>query len=82
MIPVAYCRSCGRTVLWVTLTPSGKRTPLDAEPTPAGTVIITDTAPPTGRVLTKPEVGSHPGVPRYVSHFATCPQAKQWRKSP
>lgn len=81
----AKCRSCGAAILWV-LTTAGKRMPLDATPTPDGTVSID----PGGRatVRTKDDLADVDraaalGGPRprlYRAHFSTCPQAAQHRR--
>lgn len=76
------CSSCGAPVIWAET--EHKRMPVDAEPVEGGNVTLflsTD-----GRVLAT--VGN--GVQwdlfaeelegRYVSHFATCPDADRWRR--
>jgi len=60
----SYCRSCGAAVVWAT-TLGGKRIQLDI-----------DSVPPEQR-------GDRALVfdyQKHRAHFATCPQAKQWRK--
>lgn len=64
------CRSCGAAVRWV-----GKAI-LDASPVEGGNIEIVGT---TVRYASKERPLFDAG-PRYVSHFATCPQAKAWRK--
>lgn len=75
----ATCRSCGAAILWAT-SPTGKRIPLDANPHPDGTVQL-DAA--VARVLKDAELhyarSVAVGPTLYLSHFATCPDAKQWR---
>jgi hypothetical protein len=63
-----FCRSCGAAVEWAE-TARGARMPFNA-------IVVTRTQPTmTGRVI------------EYVdstvsrSHFATCPDAKTWRRS-
>jgi hypothetical protein len=87
----SYCRSCGAAVVWVVTEPAGRRMPLDAEPAPDGTVVITDRMGGLAWVLTRAELDELAAAeentppegltPRYRSHFATCPEARQWRKS-
>lgn len=75
---LADCRSCGAPVIW-TVTERGKRMPVDAEPVPGGNVRLeqsTAGAPPTA-VYTK----ASPLVVEHTSHFATCEQAGEWRRS-
>ena len=68
---VKKCRSCGADVLWV-VTETGKKMPLDAK---AITVFVPDPAQRRARD------GDLCAVSRkaYVSHFATCPDADEWR---
>lgn len=72
---VARCRSCGAAVRWVK-TEHGKRMPLDAAPAAPDArglfVIRDDTA------IAVPAL-AFPDEPNYVSHFATCPDADEWR---
>lgn len=60
------CRSCKATVYWI-VTPSGKRMPVDCE-------VDGGYSPFKG----VPGDGEQDGSG--VSHFATCPQAAQWRQ--
>ena len=67
----AECRTCNAPVIWVQSASTGKRMPLNRDPIPGGTYQIdergfahVDRSQPTGR----------------ISHFATCPNAKTWRK--
>jgi len=83
------CRSCGAPVWWV-LSTTGKRLPLDAEPSPAGTVMVhgggEEEAAPVGEVLTGDRLTraramvERGDLALYVSHFATCPHADDWRR--
>lgn len=70
------CRSCGAEIRWAK-TPNGKTIPLDAKPRSDGKLAISD----GGLVVT---VGSAPFEgftdERYVSHFATCPNANIHRR--
>jgi hypothetical protein len=66
------CRSCGAPVVWV-WSSAGKAMPLDAVPVPDGMFQLVD-----GRAWTV-RSDLQPG-PRYTSHFATCPQAYDWRR--
>lgn len=67
------CSSCGAEVIWVELK-SGKRHPLDAE------IIVSDGT----KLLYVDDLRGFKKLPAgrkgYVSHFATCPDAKDWRK--
>jgi hypothetical protein len=71
---VSRCRSCGAEIVWAMHEFTRRRMPLDAEPIEAGNVALEDGV---ARVLrpNSPYQG-----PRYVSHFATCPNAKEHRR--
>lgn len=79
--PGPACRSCGAPIVWVVVRPGGRRMPVDAEPGPDGTVVI-DSDGTMARVLSGAAlVGARvDGTPLYLSHFATCPQAGEWRR--
>ena len=89
------CRSCQAPVIWVG-TVKGKKMPLDADTVaPAGSVftILEQFNPETGEVLdtglgigirsahlsgiTKEDIPDHEWR---TCHFATCPDADDWRK--
>lgn len=81
----SQCRSCGAPVLWVE-TEKGKRMPLDQQPVlfpePPGMFVLR-----AGRDGDSPRVvavavpaGAFEDEPNYRSHFATCPDAKGWRR--
>ena len=80
---MSRCRSCGAEVRWA-LTERGKRMPLDPDPyvgdSPAGLFVLRghDQLVPTA-VAVPPDAFS--GEPLYRSHFATCAQADQHRRS-
>lgn len=62
------CRSCGASIEWAELV-SGKRHPFDGEIMPVrtqGNIL-------QGRVIEEVDTGIT------SSHFATCPDAKDWR---
>lgn len=83
------CRSCGATVTWVRTT-QGRMMPLDPHPRADGNLVLTGstaTARAGGRVpvvrYLDGEAPSLPGIDpgeRFVSHFATCPHADEWRQ--
>ena len=70
------CRACKKPVLWYTTT-LGAVMPLDPEPCDDGNVVIVD-----GKALSlKGDLWEeHHDGPRYKSHFATCPNAAEFRK--
>lgn len=76
MSSVSRCRSCGAEVVWVQ-TPSGRHMTIDPEPVENGNVVKDSDHPNRAHVLRN---GENPTGARYVSHFATCPDASVWRR--
>lgn len=86
---MAECSSCGRPIRWVVIAKSGKKMPVDAVQVLDGNIAplgTTDGASglPLVQYVTqdsKPAFDSlaPPAVPRYKSHFATCPHAASHR---
>ena len=85
----ARCSKCGALILWVTMVRDGNpssKMPLDAVPTKDGTIERkrgNHSATWYGRVVPKAERSErlqHGGSALYVSHFATCPHAKEFRR--
>lgn len=82
---MSACRSCGAGIVWA-VTTSGKRMPLDADPTPAGNVQTTVEPPhdvlraevlgPLEVELLDPDARAGLRMP----HHATCPHADDWRR--
>lgn len=79
---MSACATCRAPIVWA-YTPSGKRIPLDAEHTddglrpvtsPQGNLVATGEEI-LGAVVVRVEQGG-----RFVSHFATCPDAGQHRR--
>lgn len=75
---LSQCRSCRAEIIWA-WTVNGKRIPLDAEPAerPSGIFRLerNDDQPAA------PLAVSAAGEPVYISHFVTCPNASQHRRS-
>lgn len=84
----ARCRSCGAQVLWV-LTGNGKRMPLDATPSAAGNMFVFTPDNPDAALIAESTTSTSARAsaarvedrPRFLSHFATCPNAAQHRKA-
>lgn len=74
------CRSCGAPIFWAKPVGGGSFMPIDADPVAeGGNIAIVDGAAQVFRgTLLEPPLPE--GAPRYVSHFATCPDAKEWRR--
>lgn len=83
----AECRSCHRPIVFAKVgTCSGSWNPLDPDPRDDGNVVVIGHCPngaPLVRVLSKEAAALPPGMfdERYVSHFATCPEAGQHRRA-
>jgi hypothetical protein len=79
----SLCRSCHAPIRWVVSGSTGKRMPVDAEPSSKGNLYIGEKGGrPTAWIMSI-------GLERnrlqaegraYISHFATCPQHRKWRK--
>lgn len=78
---MSRCRSCSAPILWVE-TEHGRRMPIDAEPytgpAPGGLFVLRTGDPPRA-IATTPE--AFPGEPVYRSHFETCPDSDDWRRT-
>jgi hypothetical protein len=76
------CRSCGAEILWAE-TERGKRMPVDKEPVADGNLglfYLGDQDEPQIRPLDAAPQLFDTEV-RYVSHFATCPDAAEHRSA-
>lgn len=74
---VGPCRGCGAMVYWLVST-RNKLTPIDLEPVGMkGNVAIDLDTGTWVHVASRPET---PLEQRYVTHFVTCPQAKEFRR--
>ena len=80
-----HCRSCRAPIVWA-VTERGKDMPIDQAPVEGGNVyFVGSPGSRVVRVLSDPQptleeqTDSADGL-RYVTHFATCPQADRWRK--
>ena len=73
------CSSCGADIIWHK-TIKGRPIPLDREPTLRGNVIISEEG--TALVYRDPSAIAprYADEPRYLSHFATCPNAETHRR--
>ena len=79
---MSKCRGCGAEILWIK-TFSGKRMPVDAEKIPfyagEGEELFVTAG---GAVVhgTRAEAKDEHTYSGYISHFATCPAAQNFRK--
>lgn len=71
---MSTCSTCGAPIRWAK-TAAGKNIPLDPDPVPLGNLYLDEDG--VAMTVTK-DLGR--SVARYVSHFATCPDADEHRK--
>jgi hypothetical protein len=64
------CRTCQAEIIWITMEESGKAHPVNPKPVQMVLATGEDDRTKRGRVVSV-----------YESHFATCPQADEHRKS-
>lgn len=64
---MSRCRTCGAEILWVEMLDTGKKMPVDL---PLQTVVVVNSDKTQGAVR---QAAS--------SHFATCPQASEHRRT-
>ena len=81
----ARCRSCPAPIMWATHVETGRANPLDADPSPEGNCEVRKGVHSTKlyyRMLAGEELerARSEGKPLYLSHFATCPNARRHRK--
>jgi hypothetical protein len=76
---LSHCRSCEAPIIW-TVTASGKRMPVDADPliAPRGFRLEDLDGETITAVFT---LAPAPGEQLYLSHFATCPHSAQHRRT-
>ena len=76
---MSACRSCGARIVWAE-TEKGRKMPIDFYPSSEGTIVLRY---PQGEKQPLAIVGvpadAFPREDRFTSHFATCPQADEWR---
>jgi hypothetical protein len=79
---VSACRSCGAPIVWAKTT-HGKSIPLDQDPSEEGTIVLLEGVAHIFRKrpdqVTLLRMGAPADTPFYTTHFATCPQGKDWR---
>lgn len=78
MANIGFCRSCRAAILWTTTT-SGKKMPLDIEAVEDGNVLLQDGVAQVLGEVARAEAKAK-GARLFVSHFATCVNAKSHRK--
>lgn len=79
LYPPAYpnrCKSCNAEVFWIPSAAHGRLMILDFKPVSTGSILVRGDKAHVVSLDAIPEEGEL----RYVSHFATCPNADQHRK--
>lgn len=74
------CRSCGAAIVWVLTQPANKRMPVDEQPVANGNLWLQAASTQTWAHYVTKDKPAPDGERLYVSHFVTCPQAKQHRR--
>lgn len=72
------CKSCHAPIRWATVRGSGKHMPLDFDESEGGNVFLLAGGV---AVVGKQEDKTPFGATRHFSHFATCPNASDHRRS-
>jgi hypothetical protein len=75
---VVDCKSCSAKIMFVKTVVGF--TPIDAEPNPTGGIALVDGKPRFGGNALR-YFEEYPDAPRYISHFATCPDAAKHRRT-
>ena len=78
---MANCRSRHAPIVWIAMEGSGKANPIDPEPVENGNIELFtgEDGRPMGRVVTDASDRLFT-PPLHLSHWATCPDADEWRK--
>lgn len=79
------CSSCQAPIRWVVVASTGRRMPIDPDPAANGNIVFRPGGSEVEYVgAPRPDgglVGDEYEGRRFVSHFATCPNASKHRKS-
>jgi hypothetical protein len=73
------CKSCGASIIWCH-TIQGKKMPVDANVSERGTFVLEERTEADPYAIFVGGKSLH-RWPRYRSHFSTCPEADEHRKS-
>lgn len=76
---IVGCKSCGARIFYAA-TKAGKRIPINAVPDPKGNLVVRRAADGTVRAVPAKEAQPEE-LHRHTSHFATCPDAADHRRS-
>lgn len=73
-----YCRSCGAAIVWLKHVQTGKLAPIDKWPSAEGDCVINLEAGTYAKLTKEDRAAYHDWL--HINHFATCPQAPQWKR--
>lgn len=75
---MSKCRSCPAQVVWAKHKTTDRANPLDPQPSEKGNLLL-DRSRMIYEVLTGDDLerAREQGIPLFVSHFATCPNARR-----
>ena len=76
---MAACKSCGAAILWRRNPKTGRMAPIDAAASPRGTIGVDgECYALCNAAMSHVECGVH--REHHTNHFATCPQARSFRR--
>ncbi len=77
----AACRACSRRIIWTT-SPTGAILPLDARPVTVYAIEQSEKGPRAIKALSvySAEEAVELAGPLYISHFLTCPSAREFSR--
>lgn len=78
------CRSCGAPIFYAVYSTTGRKMPIDRDPTAAGSLAVGFGSPGSfaerkAFYVPKPERGGRTDL--FTSHFETCPDASSFRRT-
>lgn len=73
-VKTTFCKSCSAEILFLRNLVSGRNTPVDVDPHPCGTLVI---SLEDGQC--RQASPSDPITERHTNHLSTCPNAEEWR---
>lgn len=79
---MAECRDCKKEIMWLKHHKTGKSAPIEAQKTKDGNIVVnpdkTEYRIATGDEYVKASMADEPKL--FISHFARCPAAKDFRR--
>jgi hypothetical protein len=81
-VKASRCRKCNARIIWARSAASDRWMPMDAEPSAKGSFVLMGWDDPPVATKLDTNASDDPLAPirdRYVCHFATCPNADEFR---